>query len=439
MTSATVAPAIAPGQRLWRWQIATVAALLLGYTGYYLCRSDLSVATPLLVAQSDVLGLDRSKIGAIQSIGVLFYAIGKLLGGVLGDFVGGRRMFLIGLFGAVAATIVFGAASTVLLFTIAWASNRLLQSGGWSGIVKIVSCWFPARRYGTVMAIISLSFLFGDATGRYLLGRLIAHGLDWRGLFFTAAMLLALIGVIDVAILRSSPRDRGFEEPEISVRNVYGGRGDARAPDSLSDLLLPYFRSPSFWCVCAISFGLTLVREALNTWIPSYLVDVHHLTVSDAAQYSAMFPFVGGVATLAAGWTSDRAGGDRAIALVPCLALCMISLAALAAASRDASPGLAMVAIASVAFWLLGPYSLLAGAIALDVGGRRGSATAAGLIDTAGYAGAVLSGYGVSRLVDHYGWDNAFLGFAAVVGGAMIAAFVYWRRERSGAPARAAA
>jgi len=410
---------------------------LLGYSGYYLCRSDLSVATPLLVARSGIPGLDRTKIGAIQSIGVLCYAVGKLLGGVIGDFVGGRRMFLIGLFGAVAATFVFGAATTVLLFTIAWASNRMLQSGGWSGIVKIVSFWFPARRYGTVMAVISLSFLFGDAAGRYLLGRLIAYGLDWRGLFFSAATLLALIGLVNVAVLRSSPRERGFEEPEISVRNVYGGRGDAGTPDSLSDLLLPYFRSPSFWCVCVISFGLTLVREALNTWIPSYLVDVHHLQASDAAQYSAMFPFVGGVATLAAGWTSDRAGGDRAMALVPCLALCTISLTGLAAASRYESPGLAMVAIASVAFWLLGPYSLLAGAIALDVGGRKGSATAAGLIDTAGYAGAVLSGYGVSRLVDHYGWASAFLGFAAVIGGAMIAAFVYWRHERRSAPASA--
>ena len=415
---------------LRRWQFITGSALLLGYTGYYLCRSNLSVATPLLIAQSDVLGLDRARIGAIQSIGVLFYAIGKLLAGVIGDFVGGRRIFLIGLFGAVAATVVFGAASTVALFTVAWASNRFLQSGGWSGIVKTISFWFPARQYGTVMAVISLSFLFGDAAGRYLLGRLIAHGLDWRGLFFTAAFVLAVIGMINLAVLRSSPRERGFDEPDISARNVYGGHGDAGTPDGLSDLLLPYLRSPSFWCVCAISFGLTLVREALNTWIPSYLVDVHHLPASTAAEYSAMFPLVGGVATLAAGWTSDRAGGDRAMAIVPCLLLCAASLVGLATVSRDQNPGLAMFWIASVAFWLLGPYSLLAGAIALDVGGRKGSATAAGLIDTCGYAGAVLSGYGVSRLVDRYGWVSAFTGFATVIGGALIAAVIYWRRER---------
>jgi MFS transporter, OPA family, glycerol-3-phosphate transporter len=177
----------------------------------------------------------------------------------------------------------------------------------------------------------------------------------------------------------------------------------------------------------------------MNTWIPSYLVDIHHLPVSTAAQYSAMFPLVGGIATLAVGWTSDRFGDSRAIALIPCLALCVVSLGGLAAASRDANPAVAMLAIASVAFWLLGPYSLLAGAIALDVGGRRGSATAAGLIDTAGYAGAVLSGYGVSQLVEWYGWVSVFQGLAVVIGGATIAAFIYWRHERRDAQARAAA
>src|SRR5262249_2129855 len=247
VTAASMVTAVTPvsDRRLWRWQLVTVWALLLGYTGYYLCRSDLAVATPLLLAQSDALGLDRTTIGAIQSIGVLCYAAGKLVGGVVGDFVGGRLMFLFGLFGAVAATVVFGTSSTVIMFTVAWAANRLFQSGGWSGIVKIVSFWFPARRYGTVMAVISLSFLFGDALGRYLLGQLIAFGLDWRALFMCAAGVVAVVGLFEAFVLRTSPRERGLDEPDVSTRNVYGERGEAGTPDGLADLLQPYLKSPS--------------------------------------------------------------------------------------------------------------------------------------------------------------------------------------------------
>jgi OPA family glycerol-3-phosphate transporter-like MFS transporter len=86
-------------------------------------------------------------------------------------------------------------------------------------------------------------------------------------------------------------------------------------------------------------------------------------------------------------------------------------------------------AIIGVAFWLLGPYSLLAGAVALDFGGRRGSATAAGLIDTAGYLGAVLSGFAVGRIVETSGWPSAFRALAAVAAATLMAALAYGRRH----------
>lgn len=59
--------------------------------------------------------------------------------------------------------MLFGPAGGLPLFTLAWIGNRLVQSPGWAGMVKISSRWLPYSAYGTVMAIISLSFLFGDA------------------------------------------------------------------------------------------------------------------------------------------------------------------------------------------------------------------------------------------------------------------------------------
>jgi hypothetical protein len=43
------------------------------------------------------------------------------------------------------------------------------DSAGWGGLVKVASHWFSSRRYGTVMAVLSLSFLFGDAIGRIIM------------------------------------------------------------------------------------------------------------------------------------------------------------------------------------------------------------------------------------------------------------------------------
>lgn len=137
--------------RLRRWQRVTVATLLVGYTGYYLCRSNLSVAAPLMLEALGPEGFTRQTLGLIVSAGVLAYAIGKFATGVAADFLGGRAMFLIGMAGAAAATLLFGVSTSVPLFVIAWCLNRLIQSGGWGGLVKVTSHWFPARSYGTVM------------------------------------------------------------------------------------------------------------------------------------------------------------------------------------------------------------------------------------------------------------------------------------------------
>ncbi|MGB7220613.1 MAG: MFS transporter [Vicinamibacterales bacterium] len=423
--------------RLRRWQVTTVAVLLVGYAGYYLCRSNLSVAAPMMLAESSGLGLDRQSFGLISSLGVFAYAIGKLVTGVLGDFLGGRRMFLVGLFGAVLASVVFGLGSGISLFVAAWILNRFVQSGGWGGLVKVASAWFSPRVYGSIMGVLSLSFLFGDAAGRYFLGTLISRGFGWRAVFFIAAAVLAAIGLFAVLLLRSRPRDLGLPEPPVSPLSLFGptGRpgplgppGDDERPASVLDLLRPYARSGSFWLVCAMSCGLTLIRETLNTWIPVYLVDVHGVSVASAAQYSALFPFVGGLSTLATGWASDRVGkGNRAAVAVPCLALCAASLAGLAWASRAGALTPALFLIGSVAFWLLGPYSLLAGAMAMDLGGRTGPATAAGLIDSAGYLGAVLSGFAFGRLVDVLGWATALRALVLVAGLTLVAALAYWR------------
>ena len=162
--------------RLYGWQLLTVLLLLFGYSGYYLCRSNFSVALPMIVGELARSGLSseiaRIRLGSIASLGVAAYAIGKFPAGAMADYFGGRRNFLGGMAGAVFFTLLFSLSGGLPLFTLAWVGNRLAQSSGWAGIVKISSRWFSYRTYGTVMAILSLSFLFGDAASRAFLASL---------------------------------------------------------------------------------------------------------------------------------------------------------------------------------------------------------------------------------------------------------------------------
>lgn len=414
--------------RLRRWQIVTAGTLLIGYTGYYLCRSNLAVAAPLMLAESGPPEFTRSTLGIIASGGALTYALGKLFTGIAGDFLGGRRMFLLGMTGAAAATAWFGLSTGAMWFLLAWAINRLAQSAGWGGLVKVTSHWFPGRSYGSVMGALSLSYLFGDACCRLILGWIIAAGADWRQIFLISAATLAGLALVLRTTLKASPAVVGLPEQEIHPANVFGAAGASSAPASLRDLLAPFLSRRSFWLVLATSFGLTMIREALNVWIPTYLVDVHRLTGASAAQLSALVPLAGGASTLIAGPLSDRLTNRLTLA-GPLLAMATAALAYLATPSAAAHTPASALALGLAAFGLLGPYSLLAGAMALDLGGRRGSATAVGLIDTAGYLGAVLSGYLLGRLVDTLGWPAVFLTLAGVCLASVAVVWLYIRDQ----------
>ena len=83
---------------------------------------------------------------------------------------------------------------------------------------------------------------------------------------------------------------------------------------------------------------------------------------------------------------------------------------------------------------MIGPYSYLAGAISLDLGGKRGGATACGMIDGVGYLGAILAGDSVARLSVDYGWHGTFQALAGValltsVGAAVFLSHATQRRD----------
>src|SRR5262249_58722131 len=82
-----------------------------------------------------------------------------------------------------------------------------------------------------------------------------------------------------------------------------------------------------------------------------------------------------------------------------------------------------------VAFGLIGPYSYLAGAMAMDFGGARGSALSSGLIDGVGYLGGVLAGDAVARVSVRLGWQSAFLMLAIVCVACAVCAVMLFRLQ----------
>ena len=120
------------------------------------------------------------------------------------------------------------------------------------------------------------------------------------------------------------------------------------------------------------------------------------------------------------------------------------------------SPVIATLGVAACGLFLLGPYSLLAGAVSLDVAAAasaasvtgnarsdpalagRGAATAAGFIDAVGYVGASLAAFVLGSVSKRAGWTAAFDVVAGVTFLALLLALT-WGGRRSAPESGAAA
>lgn len=399
-----------PGAERAGWVV--VAALAAGYIGIYLCRKNLAVAVPML---QEAFGASKEDVGRIASAGTLGYAAGKLILGPVVDKIGGRAGFLL----ALVAVALLGAAGAFVpglaLLTGVYALNRFAGAAGWGSMLKLAPTWFGSSRAATVIAVLSLSYVAGGVAATLFARQIVASGGGWRAVMGVPSIALVAIAIPCVFLVR-----RGPLHSETEPNKPAAARGFERA---LADYI-SLFRRPQFLVVCALSFTITLMRESFTTWSVDFLTSVQaggQKSVTTAALQSIGFDIAGGVAILVSGAAYDRvAPARRRFLIAGTLAILSCVLVILPGAAK-ASALAGVLLIGLVGLLVYGPYSLLAGVLAVESGGVRLAATAAGLIDAAGYIAGALAGSTLGRLLDMGGYS---LGFRALAGVTAAAAAI---------------
>jgi sugar phosphate permease len=381
-----------------------LVALFFCYGSFYLCRANLDAASPLLLHE----GFTKEDLGKLSFWAVAAYSVGKVIMGAVGDALGGRRILAVAVAGSVVFTLAFGTSQTFLAMAVFAAANRFFQSGGWSGVVHVVSRWFEPRIHGRVMGFLCTSYELGNVAATLLCGVIARWG--WRALFVVNPVLFLLIGGGAAALLPRAPPGEAHATPASTASSE-----DSTPPWTVLRELLA---RGAMWTALALSALLTFIRIGFLWWTPIFLYDLSKALgreeISGAIFKSAVFPAAGVVAALVVGRLSDRLGpGRRAPLMVVSLAVVVVLVIVLGHGGiREPLPAAAL--IGGVGLFLLGPYSLLAGAIALDLTGKRGTATATGLIDGAGYLGASTAPLILGIVAQRVGGSAVFDVFAVV-------------------------
>ena len=412
--------------RLRWWQKSTFLVMLFGYVGYYICRKNLSAAFPLM---NQSFGYTNEQLGLIAAWSEIAYAIGKFINGPLGDRLGGRKIFLVGMAGAILFNIIFSQLSSLSGFIICWCMCRYFLSMGWGGIAKTIGAWFEPEKNGTVMGFISLNFQFGGVVATLFAGYLVSLGCSWDKLFLYPALVLSGIFIWSFLCSKASPQDlipgvkfgQNASEKKTLLTTEDTKAGEAPNPMEIIKKLLSM---KLFRQLLLFSFITTLLRSIFFFWTPKMLVDIG-MGNSGAILKSALFPFLGCLGTILLGWYTDKyaTNGDRAKAMwimLTGLALCLFSVGALIPSTLESkSPAmlnLIVLLIGGSGFFLLGPYSMSSGCLTLDIAGSEGAGSCTGMIDGVGYLGGAMASWGAGILSTKLGWAGVFnlLGFCSL-------------------------
>jgi sugar phosphate permease len=167
-------------------------------------------------------------------------------------------------------------------------------------------------------------------------------------------------------------------------------------------------RNPAVWIVAAAYACTGAVRQPVDQWFPRYMQEVYHTSMlSSQFQFLAfLIPLVASAGSLISGYVSDKLfAGARA----PVAAFLYIAEAAIVfAAAQFHTANAAVFFFVIISFTCNSTHSILGTAAAMDIGGRKMTGFASGLIDSFQYFGSSVGLWLLGRILDRWSWHYYF-------------------------------
>jgi ACS family glucarate transporter-like MFS transporter len=362
----------------------------------YLDRVCIAVLAPKISAE---LGLSRIEMGYVFSAFAVAYALFGVPAAWWADRDGARRVL---------TWVVLWWSAFTMATAAAWNFASLLvirflfgvgEAGAWPSVARVYSRWIPLAERGRIQGIFFAgAHLSGGLTP--LAVAAIAGWLEWRAIF----VFFGLVGVVWTvgwyAWFRDEPREHRAVLPA-ECDHIEAMRALPAAQDQVSGSWIAVFKTPTVAPLCVQAFANSYGFYFFITWLPTYLAQARGLTGTALAIFSGLPLMLSFIADLTGGEGSDKLA--RAISRRAARRFFGVggyTLAALAIfCATQLNNGFAAGSLIAIG----GACSMLtlapAWATAVDVGGRHAGVTA-GVMNTMGQVGGILSPLALAYLVD---------------------------------------
>jgi len=398
-----------------------------GYMAFILSRTVLAVASPEMINDPD-LGLDEAGYGDIAAWGMAGMIAGKLLTGVIADWLGGRRVFLMALSITAFLTAAFSWGTSTTIFAAINFFMLFAMAASWPSIASLISAWYPPTKYGRAWGAIATSSRLSASISLILLGSLLAIT-SWQNVFRVAGVVSLSVAAILFFYLKASPKDVGLPALEDSVApggfdNQDEPSTEPKAPHPLDDknpaeALWAFGKSGRFWLICSSLMCTTVLMDFL-IFLPLYLSSFEGVSSTQAVSWAAAFP-VGCLLALSVGGVlydgvsrKGRVGllGGLLGATSVCVAAlwCLKGLPMIPDAFQFP---LAIVILFFYGLTLAPAYYLPPSVFSNEFGGKH-CGLLVGLVDAAAFGASMLYLIAGGRMVVTWGWQSVIQLFLVI-------------------------
>lgn len=402
-----------PVWRQVRWRI--LALLFLITVINFVDRQTLSVVAPTL---RDTFHLSNTQYGFIGSA--------FMAGMLLAEFPMGYLMDKIGVRGGLSFAVIWWSIATALhAFARSFLQFSLLrfwmgtgECGNFSGAMKVVSDWFPARERALAAGIFNSGSMIGNLIAVPTITFLLLH-YGWQMGF----LLPGVLGVLWVLLWRTGYQPLKSHPTVSEVERAYILRDSPPpAPPPSNSVLLARKET---WALILCRLLVGPVVQFYLLWTPEYLVRIRHLSVAEIGLF-AWVPFLfGDVGSIGGGWASGvlmRRGltltAARRMVMGIGAGCCLLSIAVAGASS-------AALAIAFICIVLLGHTAVSANMFAAitDMFPASAVGRVTGLTGIAGGLSGILFPSLTGILVDKVSYTPVFILAAVLPAAGVFALF----------------
>jgi sugar phosphate permease len=414
-----------------------LGSMYLGYGAMMVCRQMVTILS-VAIQEDPALSVTNTDVGDFLGYGTIGAMVGKFVWGPLGDRIGGRATFLLGIVLSAALVAAFGFSPNIASFMLFSFLLYGVKSAGWPGMTKLVGDWYHPKNYGRVWSILSTSSRASVVVGSLFLGWLL-NFTSWHWVAVTAGVSTLIIGALCYFTVSDRPADPKFldDEPEGGDDAEYAAEM-AKALESkrnhplngltLGGALLAFATSTRCWLVVTMLMTLTVLMAVLD-FMPLYLRQVYGLSAANATMASSVFPLGSLTGLIASIFFYDRfsrKGLRRVLSTMLLLATgCVLTLKGLPELGFDSQTNYlaALVLIFGLGFSISPSYYIPMSIFSIEFGGPF-AATLVCLIDAFSFGASATFNFVGGRLSEgEGGWDAVMM---VIISVAVLATLSVW-------------